>query len=50
MGFSPAQVDDMTTWEFHHCLQGFEEFHSTEEKPAPGMDDDRLAELGIEGF
>ena len=50
MGFAPAHVDDMTMWEFHHCLQAFEEFHSTEEKPAPEMGEDRLAELGIEGF
>lgn len=50
MGFSPAQVDYMTTWEFHHCLQGFEEFHSTEDKAPPEMADDRLAQLGIEGF
>ncbi|WP_277955651.1 hypothetical protein [Shinella zoogloeoides] len=40
----------MTMWEFHHCLQGFEEAHATEEKAAPEMADDRLSELGIEGF
>lgn len=50
MGFSPAQVDDMTTWEFHHCLEAFEEFRAGEDSPAPEMSDDRLAKLGIEGF
>lgn len=50
MGFAPREVDDMTLWEFQCARVGFENYHNTEEKPAPEMDDDRLADLGIEGF
>lgn len=42
----------MTLWEFAACMDGLRVFHGG--KPArakgEGMDDDRLAELGIEGF
>ncbi len=39
----------MTLWEFS-CLQ--EGYHRANggERAAPAMDDDRLGELGIEGF
>lgn len=50
MGFGPRDVDDMTLWEFQCCVEGYRKVHSTEKEPAPEMDDDRLAALGIEGF
>jgi len=40
----------MTLWEFTCALEGVRKAHQTEEKLPPAMDDDRLAELGIEGF
>lgn len=50
MGFSPRDVDDMTLWEFQCCVDGYRQAHLIEKESAPEMDDDRLAELGIEGF
>lgn len=50
MGFAPRDVDDMTLWEFASCSEGFRKAHETGEKPAPEMSDDRLSNLGIEGF
>lgn len=40
----------MTLWEFAHCTEGWKEAHASEEAPAPAMDDDKLADLGIVGF
>ncbi|WP_281414431.1 hypothetical protein [Rhizobium sp. ARZ01] len=40
----------MTPWEFAHCVEGWKEANSAEEKAPPPMDDDKLAELGIVGF
>jgi len=40
----------MTLWEFSCAVEGFNSLRDTEEKAAPGMSDDQLAELGIEGF
>lgn len=37
-------------WEFSCAVEGFKAVNTTEEKAAPGMSDDQLAELGIEGF
>lgn len=41
----------MSLWEFLAMVDGFRTFHGGE-KPRGGdeMDDDRLADLGIEGF
>lgn len=49
MGFTPRQVDEMTLWEFGHCIDGFKASKGIEES-APPMDDDRLSQLGIVGF
>ena len=49
MGFTPREVDDMTLWEFAHCMEGFRLSKGVEDSP-PEMDDSRLAELGIVGF
>ncbi len=39
----------MTLWELSCAMAGFRALHPVKEK-APSMEDDRLAELGIEGF
>lgn len=41
----------MSLWEFMAMVDGFRAFHGND-KPAAGdeMDDERLSELGIEGF
>lgn len=49
MGFDPRQIEAMTLWEFMACAEGFRMIHEGA-APPPEMDDDRLAELGIEGF
>lgn len=49
MGFSPRATDAMTLWEFAACSDGW--LLSKGAKPkGREMDDERLAELGIEGF
>lgn len=40
----------MTLWEFSCAIEGFKAANSSEEPAPPGMSDDQLAELGIEGF
>jgi len=50
MGFTPRDVDDMTLWEFNCCVEGYRKAHAAEKEAPPEMDDERLAELGIEGF
>lgn len=51
MGFTPAQVDRMTLWEFMACLDGYVASQGGEAtRPAADIDDDRLRALGIEGF
>ncbi|MDR6757841.1 hypothetical protein J2Y48_003138 [Mycoplana sp. BE70] len=40
----------MTLWEFACMQDGFREAHPSGNQSAPAMSDDRLAELGIEGF
>lgn len=49
MGLSPRQIDEMTPWEFTAVSDAWVRAHGGKKKGA-GMDDDRLAELGIEGF
>ncbi|MBB2973945.1 hypothetical protein [Mesorhizobium sp. RMAD-H1] len=49
MGLSPRDVDDCTMWEFMCALEGFREAHG-EKRNAREIPDERLAELGIEGF
>ena len=54
MGFSPAQVGQMTPWEFMACLEGFGRAYGW--KPGGGggaadaITDEQVAALGIEGF
>lgn len=40
----------MTVWEFACAQAGYNDAHSSGDKQAPEMDDDRLSALGIEGF
>jgi len=40
----------MTLWEFRCATEGFKAANATDEKAAPGMSDDQLSALGIEGF
>lgn len=49
MGLSPRQLDEMTPWEFKAVSDAYVRAHGGKPK-GEGMDDDRLAELGIEGF
>jgi hypothetical protein len=49
MGFTPRQVDEMTLWEFAHCMDGYKASQGIEDAP-PVMSDELLAELGIVGF
>lgn len=49
MGLSPRQIDEMTPWEFTAVSEAWVQAHGGK-KRGQGMDDDRLAELGIEGF
>jgi hypothetical protein len=49
MGFTPRDVDQMTVWEFVACCDGVVAANGVKPK-AEAMADDRMAELGIEGF
>jgi len=50
MGFSPAQIDAMTPWEFMACLDGYGRANGWEvNKSGKPMSIDRMRELGIEG-
>jgi hypothetical protein len=41
----------MSLWEFAACMDGIARFHGGKKDVATGdIDDDRLRELGIEGF
>lgn len=40
----------MTLWEFSCARSGFVKANASGREAAPAMDDDRLTELGIEGF
>lgn len=45
MSYTPAQVNEMTLWEFSCCL------YAEEKKSSSGeISESRLRELGIEGF
>lgn len=51
MGFTPAEIDQMTVWEFMACSKGYVAAHGGKEKPGLGdMEDHELRGLGIEGF
>ena len=52
MGFSPAAVGQMSLWQFMAALDGFGRANGWQKSDNGGaaMSDQRLAELGIEGF
>lgn len=50
MGLAPRHVDDSTLWQFQAAKDGWMAANASSETPAPSMDDDQLADLGIEGF
>ena len=39
MGFTPAQVDEMSMWEFAACAEGFNRAHG-DGKPKPPTEDE----------
>lgn len=49
MGFTPEQVDRMTPWEFSACLDGWKRANGGKAESG-GISDERLREMGIEGF
>lgn len=51
MGYTPAQVDAMTLWEFNACAHAFAKANGAKTTSSGGdMSDERLRELGIDGF
>lgn len=52
MGFTPAQVNEMTAWEFMCCLEAFNAAHGGKAAAGGGADADDadLRAMGIEGF
>lgn len=51
MGFTPAQVGQMTPWEFMACVDGYGKSKGWNDSPkGKPMSVARLRELGIEGF
>lgn len=44
MGFSPRQVDEMTLWELHTCVEAWNAAHDPDAAPPP-MSDARFDEL-----
>ncbi|MEQ1403832.1 hypothetical protein ABK249_02705 [Neorhizobium sp. Rsf11] len=40
----------MTVWEFACARQGWDQAYGSKKETAAAMSDERLAELGIEGF
>lgn len=49
MGFTPAQVDQMSVWELMACLDGYNAAHGGETRKSggDGMSEDRMRDLGI---
>lgn len=51
MGFTPAEVGQMTPWEFMACLDGYGRSLGWNTTPkGTALSANRLRELGIEGF
>lgn len=52
MGFTPAQVDAMSLWQYLACLDGYRAAHSGQEKSEPlgDLDETELRAMGIVGF
>ncbi|MBA4797017.1 MAG: hypothetical protein H2043_06415 [Rhizobiales bacterium] len=49
MGYSPADVDEMTLWEFECCVVGWRRANGVKD-PTPTMSPEKAAALGIAGF
>lgn len=49
MGFSPRDVDQMTIWEFSVVADAHAQARGKKRK-GKALDEQRLAEMGIEGF
>jgi hypothetical protein len=48
MGFTPAQVDAMSAWEFTACAAGYGRAHGgVAERGPDGMSDQRMRDLGL---
>lgn len=47
MGFSPAQVDEMTLFQFSAAVVGYSAAHPPEDKPKSAFSDDELKAMGI---
>ena len=50
MGWTPAEVDGCGYWEFVAATEGYRKAHGGKEARAGDLEEDRLRELGIEGF
>lgn len=35
IGFTPAEVNEMSLWELNACCEGYRKAHSPDEPPAP---------------
>lgn len=35
IGFTPAEIDEMSLWEFAACVEGYRKANSPEPKPPP---------------
>jgi hypothetical protein len=49
MGFAPRQVDQMSIWEISVIFDAYAQAHGAKRR-GRSMSDERMAELGIEGF
>lgn len=50
MGFTPRDVDQMTIWEFNACYDGWKIANGVKPRGKGDISEERLAEMGIEGF
>jgi len=50
MSFTPAEVNEMTYWEYVCCLSGVSKARGQADPKRGDMEVDRMRELGIEGF
>lgn len=52
MGFTPAQVDKMSLWEFMACADGVSKANGHKKSATGGDDvsDEKLRSMGVEGF
>ncbi|WP_305972701.1 MULTISPECIES: hypothetical protein [unclassified Mameliella] len=48
MGFTPAQVDEMSAWEFAACARGYARAHGAKDTGTGAvMSETRMRDLGI---